>query len=117
MRYIPLILVVLMLVLCGCRRSEQVIYYPQETQETQNGWAPLQPQEDKIPVGEDAQLLCMTQTQEEAQEIAALYGIELVAWYDGLATFRTDEDPREVIRRGEAQGWQTLELNHTVELY
>ena len=120
MKYILLLIVVLMLVLCGCQRSEQVIHLSQATQDTQSiqdATDPQEIQEHEPLVSEDAQLLCLTQTQKEAQEIAALYGIELVCWYDGLATFRTDEDPREVIRRGEEQGWKALELNHTVQLY
>lgn len=59
----------------------------------------------------EAPLICSASSQEEAEAIAEQYGITLVEYSDGTAAFYTDEDPREVIRRGIEQGWTELSLN------
>ena len=58
-----------------------------------------------------APLMAEADTEEAARELAELYGISLVDYRYGLATFATDEDPREVIRRGQENGWPELTLN------
>ncbi len=65
----------------------------------------------------NGQLMASAQTQEEAEQIASLYGIELVEFAAPLALYRTEEDPEEVIRRGAEMGWPRLEINHVVELF
>ena len=67
---------------------------------------------------EDAQYIApnaVSFSQEEPlmaeEEIAEVYGITLVRYDTRLATFYTQEDPLEVIRRGEEQGWPQLSLN------
>lgn len=62
------------------------------------------------------ELMCLCDTEEEAQKIAEMYGIELVSQYYGVATFHTDEDPKEVIKRGEELGYPELSLNNVVYL-
>lgn len=66
-----------------------------------------------VPVrySKEAPLICSASSQEEAEAIAEQYGITLVEYSDGTAAFYTDEDPREVIRRGIEQGWTELSLN------
>jgi len=63
-----------------------------------------------------AQLLCGTDTLEDAEELAELYGITLVGYKNGLARFHTEEDPRDVIRRGKDNGWPELVLNRVIHL-
>lgn len=58
-----------------------------------------------------AKLLCQAEDLEQAQQIAELYGITLVRFNYGLASFYTDEDPEEVIARGKENGWPELEIN------
>ena len=62
-------------------------------------------------VAEGRELFKRVKTLEEAEEIAELYGIELVDFSYGVATYHTEEDPGEVIARGEAEGWPKIALN------
>ncbi len=75
------------------------------------------PLSEQMEVAEGAELFCMVDTQQEAEEIAAQYGIELVRFEAGVATFHTEGDWSEVIREGEEQGWPTLSPNHLMELH
>lgn len=50
-------------------------------------------------------------SKEEAEEIAALYRIVLLEYQENIALFRTEEDPMEVIARGEKEGYPQLWLN------
>lgn len=58
------------------------------------------------------ELSCKTETEEEAEEIAAAYGIELVNWVDGTAVFHTEESPVEVQRRGMMEHLPDLQVNY-----
>ena len=62
------------------------------------------------------ELLCLVASQEKAQEIADMYGIKLVSFTDGVATFHTEEDPMTVINMGKEKGYPDLELNHVTTL-
>ena len=64
---------------------------------------------DNVAKGEE--LMAFVFTEEEAKEIADLYGIELVLYDQGVATYHTDEDPSEVIKRGRDNGWHSLTVN------
>ncbi|WP_026517875.1 hypothetical protein [Butyrivibrio sp. MC2021] len=66
---------------------------------------------------EGAELLCLAQTEEEAKKIAELYGIELVEFSYGVATFHTTENPGDVIKRGLEKGYPELSINGYSELY
>ena len=68
---------------------------------------------DKIPVeySREAPLICSAESEEEAKQIAEQYGIRLVEYAYGVASFHTEEDPTEVIRRGLEAGWTELSLN------
>ena len=58
-----------------------------------------------------AELLCLAETEDEARDIARLYGIELVDFSYGVATFHTEDDPRKVIDMGIEKGYPELSLN------
>lgn len=60
---------------------------------------------------QEAPLLAAVESQEEAEELAELYGITLLSVDYGIATFYTEEDPYEVIQRGEKNGWTPLDIN------
>ena len=71
------------------------------------------PSVEELPVSEIAEgkeLLCLCDSQEEAQKIADMYGIELVEYSYGVATFHTD-DPQGVIEMGKEKGYPELEIN------
>lgn len=58
------------------------------------------------------ELFTLTDSREEAEELAELYGITLKSFESGVAVFTTCEDLDTVIRRGEENGWQPLEKNY-----
>lgn len=62
------------------------------------------------------ELFCAAESRTQAEEIAGLYGIELVAFDWGIATFHTEEDPLAVIERGRENGWILLDVNTTKQL-
>lgn len=57
------------------------------------------------------QLMALTDTEEQAQEIAEQYGITLVSYEMGVAVYHTEEDPLEVIARGQEKGYPALSPN------
>ena len=62
------------------------------------------------------ELICLADTEEDARNIASLYGITLYSYNCGVAVFKTNEDPVSVIKRGKANGYPDLELNHIVTI-
>lgn len=58
------------------------------------------------------QLMGSAKSEEEAQETAALYGITLLEYQNGMALYETQEEPLEVIARGEKEGYPQLWLNY-----
>ena len=65
----------------------------------------------------ESQLCGLAESEEEAKKIAELYGIELVDYSYGLATFHTDEDPQKIIDEGVEKGYPQLTLNGSNQLY
>ena len=65
---------------------------------------------------EGEELLALTDTREEAEAIAAQYGIELVSWEQKVAVFHTDQDPYTVIEEGKRNDWPPLEINAVISL-
>ena len=61
-------------------------------------------------------LICLADSLEQAQQIARLYGIELVDYTEGLACFYTEAEPETVIAQGMEQGWPELSLNEVVSV-
>lgn len=60
---------------------------------------------------QSSELIAEVADEQEAQEIAELYGITLVRVTEGLAVYETEESPLEVIKRGEANGWKKIYAN------
>lgn len=60
----------------------------------------------------EEQLMTFAKTEEEAQEIAKQYNIELVSFSDGVAAYRTEEDPYDVIAKGQENGYPAIYLNY-----
>lgn len=78
--------------------------------------------EPVIPAGtaEDTaviELTALVSSQEEAEKTAALYGIELQSFSDGVAVYSTGKDPGELNRLGEANGFPLLTPNRKKQLY
>ncbi len=63
-------------------------------------------------ISETEPLMALVESEEAAKEIAGQYGITFVAYLDGVATYCTDEDPEQVIARGEENGYPTLYINY-----
>lgn len=57
-------------------------------------------------------LMALVETQEQAQEIAELYGIEMISCEEGVAVYATDKDPYEVIDEGDKKGYPPLSVNY-----
>ncbi|MCR5651545.1 MAG: hypothetical protein K6F86_10225 [Lachnospiraceae bacterium] len=66
---------------------------------------------------EGRELFASCKDEKEAQDIAEKYGIELVEFSLGVATFHTDEDPLSVINRGKKNGWPVLSINGRGEIF
>ena len=64
----------------------------------------------------EAPLICTAESREEAEAVAGQYGITLVEYSYGVATFYTEENPNAVIQRGIEQGWTELSLNLITKL-
>ena len=65
---------------------------------------------------EGKELMCLADSLEQAEEIAAQYSIELVEYRFGVAAFHTDRLPSEVIAEGIKNGWPELSENHVVQM-
>ena len=63
------------------------------------------------------ELMCLADSEEQAQAIAKQYNIELVEYSYGVATFHTDDNPNDVIALGKKLGYPELSLNGTVHAY
>lgn len=65
---------------------------------------------DQMMMADDS-LMAAAESEEEAQEIAEQYGIELVSFENGIALYHTEEDPFDVIARGQENGYPQLSIN------
>ena len=59
----------------------------------------------------EEQLMALVETEEEAENIAEQYGIELASFSEGVATYKTEENPADVIARGQDCGYPQLYMN------
>ena len=92
--------------------SPEVIWKPSEGT---GGFQPIEKGSlQKIVEGEE--LMCLADSQAEAEDIAELYEITLVNFANGVATFTTDKDLNEVIQTGKDHDWTELSINHIIEL-
>ena len=64
-----------------------------------------------------AQLTALADSQEDAQEIANLYGIELKSYSYGVATYTTDKNLREILDLGLENDYPELTPDHESQLY
>lgn len=62
------------------------------------------------------ELIALADSEDDAKEIAELYGIELKRFENGVAVFVTKENPADVIKRGEENGWPTVSVNTIIHL-
>lgn len=74
----------------------------------------ISPEEE---VSDSSQLTALTDSLEEAQEIADLYGIELDSYSYGVAVYHTDKDISEVIQLGLDNDYPTLAPDTKVYLH
>ena len=111
MKTILILLIVAAILLCGCQHARQPDATAKEPVTTPS------PLETAPEVDPNGQLLCLVETAEEAEEVATLYGITLISHADGLAVYHTEEDPQEVIFRGEENSWPELTLNYIANTY
>ena len=70
----------------------------------------------QAPVVEGEELLCLCETQEDAEAIAEQYSVELVTFSYGVATFHTDKDLDELIQNGIKSGLPELSKNYISNL-
>lgn len=68
-------------------------------------------------MSETEPLMALAETEEEAKNIAQQYGIFFVSFQNGVATYYTDEDPYQVIARGEENGYPVVYINYKRELF
>lgn len=65
---------------------------------------------DRVMIADNS-LMSEAETEEEAREIAEQYGIEFISFENGIALYHTEEDPFEVIARGQENGYPQLSVN------
>lgn len=65
---------------------------------------------DQVMIAENS-LMCEADTEEDAREIAEQYDIEFVSFENGIALYRTEENPFEVIVRGQQNDYPQLSVN------
>lgn len=63
------------------------------------------------------ELMCLADSQEEAEDIAQAYGIELVSFDMGVAVFKSDKPYSELITYGEENDLKRLSINHIQEIF
>ena len=93
-------------ILFGCERASSVSFSQLPStvvSEPGNGYA----------VGRE--LYTLVETEEEARKIAEIYGIELVDFSHGTAVFHSEKDPRNIIAKGQENGWPSLEVNSIIQ--
>ena len=62
------------------------------------------------------ELMAVVETKEEAEAIAKMYAITLVAYEEGVAEYTTDKPILEVIMEGEDNGYPKLSVNYRKEM-
>ena len=58
------------------------------------------------------ELMGMAKSEEEAKEIAKMYGIVFVQFADGIAEYTTDRPVDEIIAEGVEKGYPKLSINY-----
>lgn len=65
---------------------------------------------DQVMIADDS-LISEAETEAAAREIAEQYNIEFVSFENGMALYHTEEDPFDVIARGQENGYPQLSVN------
>ena len=86
----------------------------EDTAVSGNTYSAISENKSNIAAGEE--LFAVVSSEEDAQAIADQYGIELVTFAQGVATYHTEEDPGTVVRRGRENGWPPIAVNQKKEL-
>lgn len=63
-------------------------------------------------IDEKSPLFALTDTKEEAEDIAEFYDIEFISFADGVATYYTDKNLSEIIKKSNEDNNPRLYLNH-----
>lgn len=63
------------------------------------------------------EVIALADSEEQAQQIAELYGITLKSYSLGVAVYTTDKDITALIQMGKENNYPELALNHQVQLY
>lgn len=63
------------------------------------------------------ELIALTDTEEQAHEIANLYGIELKSFGTGVAVYITSKNPYRLFALGQENSYPRLSFNHTSSIY
>lgn len=63
------------------------------------------------------QLTCLADSQQEAEQIAQSYGIELVSFEYGVAVFKSDKPYRELIAYGEENNLKQLSIDYEQTIF
>lgn len=105
------IFLALCLLLTACAGPTEAVPQPAETVFPSD----TIPMETEKPTGEP-QLLAKAENETQAREIARLYGITLVDFRKGLASFYTEENPKDVMARQE-NGWPELYHNNLSQAF
>lgn len=98
--------------LCACGAAVPPPDSPEESLPPQESLLP-QPIQTEDTLYEN--LMAWAESEEEARKIAEAYDIQFCDYILNIATFHTDEDPREVVRRGKEQGLPELSVNGTMK--
>ena len=105
------------LLLAGCGQSLQP-----EKPSPDAGAPSMKPERSEAPATptQEAEmkgnLMAWAETLADAEKIASLYGINLVAYSNKIALFYTDQDLDELIQTGKENGWPELSKNNPVTI-
>lgn len=64
-----------------------------------------------------AEVIALTDSEEEAKRIAELYQIELKSFGQGVAVYTTDKNVAELIQMGKDNNYPAIALNNQQQLY
>lgn len=125
-RLMLLIIAAALIFTVGCGANEKIPIENTEQEETETNntdiYSPSMSGDIAVPsnpmeYSKEEPLFALVETQDAAEKIASDYGIELVDFSSGVATYYTDKDPSELINWGKEQGFAPLEINYTSHLY
>lgn len=115
------LLLLSVLCLSGCGKNRELARLSADDVHSDSQFTPEWEEESSSPANPDAkspaQLTALADSQEAAQEIADLYGIELKSYSHGVATYTTDKNLREILDLGLENDYPELTPNFENQLY